>query len=275
VQLEPFGVGWDNVAYLINREFVFRFPRRELGARLLAAEMQLMPRLAPMLSLRVPDHEFQGTANDRFRWRFAGYRMIAGRTACRANLDATQRLAVAPALGRFLAALHHVPADFAQQLGAGPDPLGRFNMPYRVEQTRERLAYIAKHGLFDRIDQLLALADATARDYAPRRDTLVHGDLYSRHLIVDESAALVGVIDWGDVHLGDAAVDLMIAWTLLPPPAREAFFTSYGSVDPTTWNAARFRALNHTACVVPYAHETRDSHLLRESLEGLRNLLHD
>lgn len=29
--IETFGEGFDNVAYLINKEFIFRFPRREAG----------------------------------------------------------------------------------------------------------------------------------------------------------------------------------------------------------------------------------------------------
>jgi hypothetical protein len=50
---------------------------------------------------------------------------------------------------------------------------------------------------------------------------LVHGCLYSRHVIVepsdaesDEDARLAGIIDWGDVHAGDPSGDLACAWSL-------------------------------------------------------------
>ncbi len=41
---------------------------------------------------------------------------------------------------------------------------------------------------------------------------LMHGDLYARHLLLDESFQLSRVIDWGDLHAGDGAVDLAVAW---------------------------------------------------------------
>jgi aminoglycoside phosphotransferase (APT) family kinase protein len=238
--------------------------------------MKLMPRLAPtLLPLRVPDHSFQAEPSERFRWRFAGYRLIPGRTACRANLTDAQRIALAPALGGFLAALHRVREAAARELGAESDPLGRFDINRRVQQARDRIAYIAEHRLFDGTDRLLAILEATPVDYVARQDVLVHGDLYSRHLIVDAAGGLIGVIDWGDIHLGDPAADLMIAWTLLPPAARNEFFIAYRQIPESTWRMARFRALNHAACVVPYAHQTGDADLLRESLAALRNVLRE
>ena len=36
VQMSVLGVGWDNAAFLVNKHFVFRFPRREVAAGLLA-----------------------------------------------------------------------------------------------------------------------------------------------------------------------------------------------------------------------------------------------
>ena len=47
VLLEPFGAGWDNAAYLVNGEWVFRFPRRAIAVDLLEAEVHVLPRLAP------------------------------------------------------------------------------------------------------------------------------------------------------------------------------------------------------------------------------------
>ena len=38
VALEPFGEGWDNIAYRANGVFVFRFPRRQIAIPLLEAE---------------------------------------------------------------------------------------------------------------------------------------------------------------------------------------------------------------------------------------------
>jgi aminoglycoside phosphotransferase (APT) family kinase protein len=86
----------------------------------------------------------------------------------------------------------------------------------------------------------------------------VHGDLYARHLIVDEAAVLTGVFDWGDVHVGDPALDLSIAFSFLPPAARCVFRQAYGDIDEATWERARFRALHYGTILVEYGANSAD-----------------
>ena len=74
---------------------------------------------------------------------------------------------------------------------------------------------------------------------------LLHGDLYARHLLVDASHDLCGVIDWGDVCIGDPSIDLGIAWSFFPAEGRRRFFAIYGEVDAATAERARFNAVNH------------------------------
>lgn len=270
VRCAAFGVGWDNVALLVNGEYVFRFPRRQLGADLNEVEFKLMPTIA--LPLPVSAATLIGAATPKFKWSFGGYQMIPGQTACRANLSEAQRINLAEPLAKFLRALHSIDTEFARTHGAGPDPLGRFDFPRRLNQAREQLAYVREHRLFDQVDALLAIVDATPTDFHPRQDVLVHGDLYARHLIVNDAGKLSGVIDWGDVHLGDPIVDIAIALTVLPPSGRPIFRQYYGEISNLTWRMARFHAIRHTACVVPYAHQTNDTDLLRESLIALEYL---
>jgi aminoglycoside phosphotransferase (APT) family kinase protein len=120
-----------------------------------------------------------------------------------------------------------------------------------------------------RLDDIL---NSVTPDDRPKADTLVHGDLYSRHLLVDADLDLCGVIDWGDCHIGDRAVDLLPVYTMLPPDARERFFERYGRVDESTDRIARARALYHTLVVFNYAREILDSGLEREALYGISNL---
>ena len=81
-RLERIGTGWDNDAYLVNGEWVFRFPRRELGARTMAREIEFLPPLVPHLPLAVPRHEHVGAPDAEYPYPFAGYRQLPGRTAC-------------------------------------------------------------------------------------------------------------------------------------------------------------------------------------------------
>src|SRR5262249_19031975 len=100
-----------------------------------------------------------------------------------------------------------------------------------------------------------------------------HGDLYARHLLVDDAGALSGVIDWGDVHLGLPWLDLSIAFGFLPPSARAAFFETYGGVpDRALVRRARLRALGYAVALLVYGAETSDVDLVREARVSLDHL---
>ncbi len=273
------GVGWDNTAFLLNDAHVFRFPRRQIAVDLLLAEARVLPAIALRLPLNVPVPIFQGQPEQRFPWPFAGYRMLAGRTACRADLDESDRAKLAEPLARFLAALHGIPAGDAVACGAQPDGLGRLDVDRRAPQIQERLRQIVGLGLVGDIrpwtrilDEAAAVDRKTRAEQPAASNTLVHGDLYARHLLVDDARRLSGVIDWGDVHLGDPAIDLSLACGFLPPGARDAFCAAYGPVDPATWRLARFKALLTAVMLVVYGHDIGDFDLRREGLTTLGHL---
>lgn len=271
VRVEPFGVGWDNTSYLVNDELVFRFPRREIAVGLLEQEIRILPELAPHLPLPVPVPTHVGEPTERFPWPFAGYRLIRGRTADTARLDTPARERAAGPLGAFLAALHGQSAVGLREHGVVHDELDRLDLRKRIPRVEERLGEAVEAGLLDDLEPWRAILDEAPRDWIPGRATLVHGDLYARHVLVDDGGAPCGVIDWGDLHLGDPATDLSLAAGFLPPEARGAFREAYGPIDPDTWRMARFRALFSAAAVVAYGHDTGDRAML---VEGLVNLDH-
>ena len=272
-RVEPFGFGWDNTAFLVNSVYVFRFPRRQLGADCLRSEIRVLPRIASRLPLPIPAPEFVGEPCDEFRWPFAGYRRIDGQTACRARLDGCDRRRIAEPLARFLAALHAIPLGEHE---AAPDLIDRMNIESRLPAVRGRLQKLRQRALLTNlrpfeavIDQGLRLAPAAADS---TRFVLVHGDLYSRHLLLNVARELCGVIDWGDVHYGSPAVDLAIAHSFLPTRSHDAFRRAYGSIDQAAWDLARFRALDHSAAIALYGCEAGDTDLLSEGLGSLARL---
>jgi aminoglycoside phosphotransferase (APT) family kinase protein len=93
--------------------------------------------------------------------------------------------------------------------------------------------------------------------------------VYARHSLVDAARRAAGIIDWGDLHLGDPAIDLSIAFEVLPPHARDRFANAYGPIGDETWKLARYRAIYHGALVAHYGYRIGDQDLLRAGLTGL------
>jgi len=271
--VEPFGTGWDNRAHLVDGRLVFRFPQRELAVGLMENESRVLPRLAARLPLAIPapTHVALGGTGD-YPWPFAGYPLISGRTACSARLDEEQRAAAAGPLGRFLAALHAVDPTEATRWGAPRDTMRRLDVPYRTEQIVERLAAARAGGLLEDPRPFEELVRRTPTDHAPRESSLVHGDLYVRHLLVDPEGAPVGVIDWGDVHVGDPAIDLGLVHGFLPASAHGEFREAYGPIDEATWVLARFRALFHALAILCYGADVGEADLVREGARSLARL---
>ena len=257
--------GWDNTVVLVDDDWVFRFPRREIALPGIDREIALLPRLAPQLSLPIPVPEHVGVYGDP-PWRFWGARHLPG-----TELQVIDQVGVevGRSLGRFVAELHALPADSSLPV----DPFGRADAVSRAARARDVLADLRAagpglDGLDDpAVEQVLASGEAAGPP--PAETVLSHGDLYSRHVLVDEHGATAAVIDWGDLCMAPRSVDLSVAYSALAGLSREAFFAEYGAIDDDTELRARVMAIFSTASVAAYAHELDDRTLLASALVGL------
>ena len=224
------GSGWDNAAYLVEEHIVFRFPQRAAAAPLIERESRLLPLLASALPVRIPVPRYIGMPKGAYPWSFAGYEILAGVSACTRVPNDDERRALASDLGVFLHALHHLDPAPLREAGLPQDLIGRLD-PARLKVNEEPLQ-------------------------GPR--CIVHGDLYARHVLLDSQKRLGAVIDWGDLHYGHAAVDLMAVHQLVPLEHHDAFFEVYGPVDERTWRFARYRACHHVRMVERYCSVIHD-----------------
>lgn len=204
--MNDFNGGWDSTATLEDG-WVVRTPRRpDVHPRLLA-EISLMPWLAPRLPLPVPVPELASSDPLIVRHRLVPGVPLESPTAAHGR-----------ALGHFLRALHDTDVDQATAHG-----LRDARAEYAEDLTlfRERVIPLLPTSLHaDGTSLLDALDNATT-------DTVVHGDLGPEHVLAS-GGHLSGVIDFGDAHAGDPAIDL--SWTLhgTPPAFAEALATAYG-----------------------------------------------
>jgi len=268
--IEPFGFGWDNTAFLVDGEIVFRFPRREVAVPLIERETRLLPRIAPHLPLPIPCPAWIGEPAERFPWPFAGYRMLPGRLAF--GLTDEERRAAARPLAEFLRALHAIPTHGLDLPG---DEWARTDFVRRMPELVERLRGLEAAGVIGDVRPWLRLFEAgDFPDPAPRT-TLVHGDLDERHILVDGAQRVCGVIDWGDVHQGDPALDLTLLFSFFPAAARDDFVRVYGHVDARTLRTARLRAAFASISSTVYALSVGDLDWVPIGLTSMRLVLEE
>ncbi len=264
------GEGWDNTAYQVNNEYLFRFPRRQFGANCVPAETQLLPFLATQLPLQIPNPIFIGKPTAEYQWPFLGYRYLKGQDACAAHLTMQERAHLAAPLAQFLKALHAIPVEQVENLGAQRDRIRKLDIQFRYPQAIEHLHYIEQHKLFDDCSTLLTLLNSLKELRKDEIVTIVHSDLYARHLLVNQHRQLSGIIDWGDLQIDHPASDLSIVFTLLPIDSHHTFFEIYGTISDHTKQLMLFNALRHTTAITVFAHSIGDADLLSEMLIALQ-----
>jgi len=257
--VELLGAGWDNVAFLLDRAFVLRVPRRDVGAELMRNEIRALPLLKPHLPLAIPAPSHVGVPQEGCPYPFAVYPVILGDTACGIPLTDADRTANASRLGRFLRALHSVPTGGEVAAWAPKDVLAKADLSTRIPDAQARLGACAAHlPQFDLTPLQSRLDDLRGTPPHSAGSVWVHGDLYPRHLLLDGDRHLCGVIDWGDAHLGDPAIDLSIALTFLPPNALRDFDEAYGGAGGDAWRRAEVRAIFYGAVLTDYGTKVGD-----------------
>ena len=231
--------GSGNRIFRLGDEFSVRLPRHPRAAEHIGKENTWLPRLAEQLSLQVPRPFRVGAAADGFPWPWAIHRWIDASVAVPERLDLKR---AARELAQFIGQLRRVDAR-----GGPPASRGR---PLCSRDVDTRSA----------IEQLAGTIDtAAARDVWVRalRAPLwsgpprwLHADLHAANLLVRDDR-IIAVIDFGSCGVGDPACDLMVAWTLLDPPARAAFRDAVGA-DEDLWVRGRGWALTFGLVALPY-----------------------
>lgn len=261
--------GWDYVVYRVDGDWAFRFPRRAVVVPGTELELAVLPRVAELLPLPVPAPVHVGRPEKRFPWPFYGARLLPGAEIGEAALSDRDRGRLARPLARALRTLHapEVAAALGPLLPA--DPNGRADMAARVPRTKDALEEVAAAGMWKPpglVDGILAEALGLP---PPDAAAVCHGDLHFRQVLVDGGEPS-GIVDWVDVCRSDPGIDLQLVWSLLTPPAREAFLGDYGPVSAASLLRARVLALHLNAVLALYGRAEGLAAVEREAVAGLR-----
>jgi aminoglycoside phosphotransferase (APT) family kinase protein len=191
--------------------------------------------LAPRLPLPVPVPVAKGTPGDGYPFPWSVYRWIDGLPATPGRVDDLTRFATD--LAGFLMALRRVDPT------GGPAP-GRHNFfrgaPLEVydSEVRDAVGTLGHRVPVGTVMAIWREALATTWEQPP---VWFHGDVAEGNLLTSDGR-LSAVIDFGTSGVGDPACDLVISWTMLSGPSRDAFRAGM-AVDPATWARGRGWAL--------------------------------
>jgi aminoglycoside phosphotransferase (APT) family kinase protein len=98
-----------------------------------------------------------------------------------------------------------------------------------------------------------------------------HGDLDMRNWLVSDRR-VSAVIDCESMGVGDPACDVMVAWKLHSPQARDAFREALPT-DDATWERARGWALSQAVGILAYYTPENNPVLFREAESWLELVL--
>jgi aminoglycoside 2''-phosphotransferase len=244
--LDYLSEGWESVACLVNGDLVFLFPKREMAEHYLRTEIRLLPELATHLPLPIPRFDYVADPpGQHVPFAFVGYELLAGTSFPDWPEKVLQAEWWKPPVGAFLTALHAFPVSRARELSVRPISqtaklAGRAATPANWRETLSDFYELSRQHAFPKLSAELQgkLARSFERFLTEERHfafepVLVHADLQQDHILLKIAEQQVsGIIDFGDVGIGDPAMDV---WPSLLPyyggqvdetfQARHAFYS--------------------------------------------------
>jgi aminoglycoside phosphotransferase (APT) family kinase protein len=236
--------GTVNAIYRLGAHLYARLPRVQRWAQDLDKEWYWLPKLAPHLSLRIPEPVARGHPASFYPVSWAIYRWIDGQPYADELVDDEHQ--AARDLAQFVLELRRIdPVVGAPR--AGRKPLRELDAVTHaaIESARGVIDSDAATAAWDRA------LEAPAWEGTP---VWIHTDLLRPNVLVRDGR-LCAVIDFGDAGVGDPAADVIAAWSVFGHTGRGVFRGAL-NVDDGTWDRARGFALHQAAMIIPYYGET-------------------
>lgn len=236
--------GTDNALYRLGDDMVVRLPLIPKAADPIVKELTWLPILAPLLPVAIPIPLGEGKPTADYPWPWAVYRWLEGAVPTPKSLENSESLATE--LANFISALHKVDV---------PDgPATNRNNSLASRDADTRVAITALESVIDTKAATAAWEEALQAAPFSGAPVWVHGDLLPGNILVKDGH-LSAVIDFGNVGMGDPALDLIIAWNLLPATARTTFRNA-PDIDDATWQRGKGWALSIALIQLPYYKDT-------------------
>lgn len=257
--------GTDHVIFRLGDDLAVRVPKIGWAAGQGDKERTWLPLLAAGLPVEVPVPIFVGGPSASYPHRWCISPWIEGVPVDPATVDLG---ALATDLAEFVLALESI------DVAGGPGPLeGQRGGLLAQADAATRASAEQLRGDTD-VDALLAAWPAGV-DAAPWHGPArwVHGDLMDGNLLLRQGR-LAAVIDWGGLTVGDPAVELMIAWSLMDRESRQRYRDALGFVDQDMWLRGRAWATSAAVMALPY-YRTSNPDIVARSWRAVQAVVDD
>ncbi|MBX3145237.1 MAG: macrolide 2'-phosphotransferase [Gemmatimonadales bacterium] len=211
--------------------WMLRIPRRPDVLPKIAREARTLRFLAPRVPFALPD------------WRVVGSDLVAYPRLDDRTAMAIDGVTWAPtwqidpesdrfpeSLAKALVALHSVPTDAAIDAGLPHSSSPRAREAIRRDLETVAQAFTVARSLRNRWQAWLD-DDTSWPEFA----TVVHGDLYVGHVLVDSDDRVTGMIDWTEAEVGDPSIDFCGHLTAFGSAGLEQLVTAYQRYGGRTW----------------------------------------
>lgn len=274
--ISSLGEGFDNSAFLINANLVFRFPHRQQALSCMQNEIALLPYYKEKLSFAVPDLTYIGKATRDYPYPFVGYQLLTGELLSARLPSLTDNLDFATTLGSWLKELHALPVQASHLANIQGAQDWRLDIANRTQKMAEILEQYGDEFTDAGFDPALLneIMESFEHLHISDQHVYLHGDLYAKHIVVTKEGLPAGLIDWGDTHIGHPAIDLSVGVMLFEGEALQAFFDAYGEWDQELLDIAIFRAFCHALGAYAYFCQKKDYPTMLWTERAIYHVLH-
>ncbi|MEO8962231.1 MAG: phosphotransferase [Ginsengibacter sp.] len=268
--IQETGEGDNSRAFEINDKYIFRFPKREDVKNQLKKETDVLPKIRKHLSLAIPDFKFISPTLS-----FAAHSKISGIPLSFKrfySLEKTRQVNIQHSLSDFLTQLHGISLaglqncglevmDMKEEYSANFFNTKQFIYPNISDVKRTLISHLFS----------AYLDDPTNFNYQP---ALIHNDLSKDHILFDLlTGRLCGIIDFGDMAIGDPDYDYMYLYDEFGEDFLQRILSKKRSLKPNIINKLSFFILGNRLQILLKAIEDNNDADIKDGYRQLNALL--
>ncbi len=233
------GEGTANVAYEVNGDLIFRFPKSPTSLVQLAQEIRLQSVLQKYISLPYPKFDYLPRDHS-----FIGYKKLQGNPLILEveHFDSWGKFA--EQIGTFLNKLHTIPSTELDSLNILVEDKSFTDWQSYSRTFYEKTKHLIPKIYYPDIDIFFNSKPQTQN----LDKVLCHNDLGIEHILVaDEMVS--GIIDWGGVAIADPACDFSRIYRDVGPNILDLLLAQYDTT-PADRELMKERAIFYGKCLI-------------------------